>query len=144
MDMPESHPQGHQAAHPSGGHESDQINVRMLLFALIGLIVFGGFVFLMMSLLFSGFTESEKQIQAQRPPRFNDNQGLFPAPQNQPDPAGEMQSLRAQEQARLTSYGWVDRRARLAHIPIDRAMKLVAERGLPTRKTEKEAAAKRP
>jgi len=38
---------------------------------------------------------------------------------------GERQ--RAAQRARLGSYGWVDRQAGVAHIPIDRAMELVAQ-----------------
>lgn len=34
---------------------------------------------------------------------------------------------------RLTSYGWVDRPAGTVHIPIDEAIRLTAERGLPAR-----------
>jgi hypothetical protein len=38
-----------------------------------------------------------------------------------------------QEEKTLHSYGWVDQRAGVVRIPIDRAMELVAQRGLPTR-----------
>ncbi|HXF61889.1 MAG TPA: c-type cytochrome domain-containing protein, partial [Caldilineaceae bacterium] len=38
---------------------------------------------------------------------------------------------RGQELARLNSYGWVDPEAKIAHIPIERAMALVVESGLP-------------
>lgn len=34
-------------------------------------------------------------------------------------------TLREEKERRLHSYGWVDRKAGLAHIPIDRAMELV-------------------
>jgi hypothetical protein len=39
--------------------------------------------------------------------------------------------FRAQEDALLTSYGWVEKDKGIARIPIDEAMRLVAERGLP-------------
>ena len=39
--------------------------------------------------------------------------------------------FRAQEDALLTSYGWVEKDKGLARIPIDAAMRIVAERGLP-------------
>jgi hypothetical protein len=39
--------------------------------------------------------------------------------------------FRAQEEAFLTSYGWVEKDKGLARMPIDAAMKIVAERGLP-------------
>jgi hypothetical protein len=40
-------------------------------------------------------------------------------------------AFRAQEDALLTSYGWVEKDKGLARIPIDEAMKLVASRGMP-------------
>jgi hypothetical protein len=40
--------------------------------------------------------------------------------------------FRAQEDAFLTSYGWVEKDKGIARMPIDEAMKIVAERGLPT------------
>lgn len=39
--------------------------------------------------------------------------------------------FRAQEAALLTSYGWVEKDKGLARIPIEEAMRIVAERGLP-------------
>ncbi len=39
--------------------------------------------------------------------------------------------FRAQEDAFLTSYGWVEKDKAVARMPIDEAMKIVAERGLP-------------
>lgn len=45
----------------------------------------------------------------------------------------DMRNLRAAEEARLTTYGWTDRKTGHAHIPIDAAMQKVLERGFPTR-----------
>jgi hypothetical protein len=42
-----------------------------------------------------------------------------------------LRDFHAQEDALLTSYGWVEKDKGLARIPISEAMKLVAERGLP-------------
>lgn len=39
--------------------------------------------------------------------------------------------LRAQEDALLTSYGWIEKDKGIARMPIDEAMKIVARRGLP-------------
>ena len=41
--------------------------------------------------------------------------------------------MRAHEEDILNSYGWVDRGNNVVRIPIDRAMKLTLERGLPSR-----------
>ncbi len=46
-----------------------------------------------------------------------------------------LRDLRATEDAALTTYGWVDRQNGVVHIPIDRAMDLLLQRGLPTRQS---------
>ncbi|HVO69707.1 MAG TPA: hypothetical protein VMT24_06660 [Aggregatilineaceae bacterium] len=48
-------------------------------------------------------------------------------------PGEALKELRATEDALLTTYGWVDRKNGIVHIPIDRAIDLLAQRGLPTR-----------
>jgi hypothetical protein len=55
------------------------------------------------------------------------------APHLQIDPHADLVRFRADEEARLHSYGWVDRKAGVIHIPIERAMELTAQRGLPAR-----------
>jgi hypothetical protein len=54
-----------------------------------------------------------------------------PAPRLQVDPTADLMQLRADETARLTSYGWVERDGRVAHIPIARAIDILSRRGLP-------------
>jgi hypothetical protein len=44
-----------------------------------------------------------------------------------------LKELRDGEDKALTSYAWVDRSAQMARLPIDEAMKLTLQRGLPSR-----------
>jgi hypothetical protein len=60
---------------------------------------------------------------------------VVPAPRLQANPARELEEMRAQENAILQSYGWVDRERGVIRIPIEKAMQLTIERGLPTRKS---------
>jgi cytochrome c oxidase cbb3-type subunit III len=55
------------------------------------------------------------------------------APPKTTTQAQALQELRTAEDAVLHSYGWVDRAAGIVRMPIDRAMEVLAERGLPTR-----------
>jgi hypothetical protein len=50
----------------------------------------------------------------------------------QPAPAGDLHAYRRQKRAELERYGWADRKAGLAEIPIERAMQLMAARGKET------------
>lgn len=58
---------------------------------------------------------------------------LPPEPRLQAAPEAELAAMRAEEQAILTSFGWVDEKAGVARIPIDAAMDLLLQRGLPAR-----------
>lgn len=58
---------------------------------------------------------------------------MFPKPALQIDDVADMNRLRAADNGRLSSYGWVDQSAGIAHIPIDKAMDQIAAQGLPAR-----------
>src|SRR5207237_3632089 len=45
----------------------------------------------------------------------------------------DLASFRAEEDKRLGEYGWVNQQAGKVHIPVDRAMDLIAKQGLPSR-----------
>jgi hypothetical protein len=53
-----------------------------------------------------------------------------PAPQLQPAPQPDRAAYFADKRRLLDSYGWVDRQAGIARIPLDEAMKLLAARGV--------------
>jgi hypothetical protein len=54
-----------------------------------------------------------------------------PEPRLQVNPVQDLKALRAAEDQILASYGWVSQETNVARIPIDRAMELLVERGLP-------------
>ncbi len=47
-------------------------------------------------------------------------------------PLEAMGNLRKSTDEKLNSYGWVDKPGGIAHVPIDRAKGMIAEKGLPT------------
>src|ERR1700694_3297110 len=57
----------------------------------------------------------------------------FPQPRLETNERLEINAFRLQEEKTLNSYGWIDQKAGIVRIPIDRAMELLAQRGLPTR-----------
>jgi hypothetical protein len=56
----------------------------------------------------------------------------FPQPRLEKNERLEINQFRLREEQTLNSYGWVDQEAGVVRIPIDRAMQLIAQRGLPT------------
>ncbi len=58
---------------------------------------------------------------------------LPPEPRLQTQPREELQRMRADEDRVLDSYGWVDAQRGVVRIPIEQAMALTVEQGLPAR-----------
>jgi hypothetical protein len=55
----------------------------------------------------------------------------FPLPRLETNELGQLDDQRLEEETILHTYGWVDQKGGIAHIPIERAMELIAQRGLP-------------
>jgi hypothetical protein len=60
-------------------------------------------------------------------------QTAFPSPRLEEDERGQLNRILMKEDDILYSYGWVDQKAGVVRIPIDRAMDLLVQRGLPVR-----------
>lgn len=65
------------------------------------------------------------------PPPGAAAEGDGESPALQRAPEGDLEGFRAREDRDLTTLGWVDRSAGIARIPIEDAMKLVVQDGLP-------------
>jgi hypothetical protein len=82
--------------------------------------------------LFRVLEKRQERVDKPLPPQVVVNLNRIPPePRLEPDPLALRRELRAQEDALLKSYGWVNRTAGSVHIPIDRAMEIVLERGVP-------------
>ena len=77
------------------------------------------------------FFAIKENLRQKQPPKVAETSAEFPEPRLQIRPMDDLQKSRAREASDLNSYGWVDRIAGVVRIPIDRAMQLTAERGLP-------------
>ena len=89
---------------------------------LSGGIVYGTFWF------FEGRAQT-RNAEAQQFPLAVGQEKEPPAPRLQTQPFKDVWQLKAGQLERLTSYGWVDQATGAVHIPIDEAMRLVAEQG---------------
>jgi hypothetical protein len=56
-----------------------------------------------------------------------------PAPRLEAQPGQDLAAYRDFERAKLSTYRWVDRQAGVVAIPIDQAMDVLAQQGLPAR-----------
>jgi hypothetical protein len=72
------------------------------------------------------------------PEKFVEPTERFPKPTLQPDDVADMNKMRTENNAQLDSYGYVDPKAGVVHIPIQQAIQELAKQGLPTRPTPTE------
>ena len=56
-------------------------------------------------------------------------------PRLQVSPPADLEAFRAREQAELHSYGWANKTSGLVRIPIEQAMELLLQKGLPVRRS---------
>jgi hypothetical protein len=95
------------------------IAARHILLLAGGTLLFLAATFAGLSLIFFSIVPSQRMP----PPR------TFPAPGLPAHPASELNELLAAQRKALDSYRWANAEHTLVAIPIEQAMKLVAERG---------------
>lgn len=122
----------HHGAH--GAHETTDIEVRPLVNSMVVLflVMFGAV--LAMWLMFQ-LLAAPANVTGPPPSPLAGSRVPPPAPRLQTMTTQRQDLLKshAEEGELLNTYGWLDRKAGVVHIPIDRAIELVAQRGLPVR-----------
>jgi hypothetical protein len=140
------------------GHELRDVAIRPILYFLIGLFIFGGVLQTVMSTIMRGYVASEpkvgvpgltvEDVRAARTLQrkildkslhddgksIGDNIRPAPPVPLQRDTTADMLAMYKEEDAVLTSY-YKDQKTGQVRIPIDRAMQIVAKKGLPHRDT---------
>jgi hypothetical protein len=88
-------------------------------------IVYGAFVFFEREQVAADAAAQKFPLAVDDRPR--------PTPALQTQPFTDIHLLRQGESEKLDAYGWVDKEGGIARIPIDRAMEVILQRGLPVR-----------
>jgi len=115
-------------------HEKRDVNISGVVVFIIVLVVVGALIQGAVWVLYRHFDRTVERARVAEFPLAQDSmRRLPPEPRLQVDPREDMANLRRSEDDVLNSYAWVDRNAGVVRIPIDQAMKLIAERGMPTR-----------
>jgi hypothetical protein len=138
----------HENQHGNGGYERTDVGVAGILYFLLSLLVGGILVYFVVDGVFSYLQKRSEAEQAPVNPLITnapaDTRKLtvdykdylkqnFPNPQLEIDERGQLDKIRTDEAQTLSTYDWVDKNAGTVRIPIDRAMDLIAQRGLPVR-----------
>jgi hypothetical protein len=135
----------HENATGHGGYERQDLQVSGILYFLLGLGVVTFLCILGLRGLYAFLDHREKALQPPVNPLVTNvptdtrhiapgyPQGSFPNPKLEEDERGQLNGIRIEEEKTLYSYGWVDEKAGTVRIPIERAMDLLVQRGLPVR-----------
>jgi hypothetical protein len=129
----------------NGGYERSDIGVAGVLYFLAGLAVAGLLAYFVVAGLYSYLEKRSEAGQAPVSPLATNApedtrhisrdypQGAFPNPKLEEDERGQLNGIRLKEEQTLSTYDYIDQKAGTVRIPIDRAMDLIAQRGLPVR-----------
>lgn len=118
--------------HAGGGHEERDVAYRPVLIGLIGLVVLLVVSAALAAALF-GYLLKRNEGAPADPLALRFGRQIPPEPRLQADPLQDLARLHAEEDAILHSYAWVDRPTGVVRIPIERAVELLAQSGLPAR-----------
>lgn len=110
----------------SHGHETRDLNLRPVVLAGLGLLTLIAVLGPLGALLVHHYGAREARESPPASPLAG--RQLPPEPRLQTEPRKDLARLRAEEDALLGGYAWVDRQAGTVRIPIVRAMELLAER----------------
>jgi hypothetical protein len=119
-------------------HESRDLSIRAIVTFALALTAFVSLAVFLLIGLFGRLREKAERADA-LPPPLRESRVWPPAPRLQVSSGLDLEELRRREEEQLRTYGWIDRDRRVVRIPIDRAMKLIAERGLPARPMQRTA-----
>ena len=113
----------------SKGHETVDANVRRLVGWGLGVFALLASGLIVSAVVFHYFVIHQSLGPPASP--FENVRALPPRPVLQVTPARDLRQYLDQQDAVLNSYGWVDQKAGVVRIPIDRAMNLLLQKGLP-------------
>lgn len=124
--IPQGMPGGLQA-----GHESTEVAPRPLVIGAVALVITVVICQVILAIWMRGFERQEERANALHPTRQAIEVDQFPQPRLQESPPVDTVSILREERARVGSYGWIDQKAGIARIPVDRAMDILVQKGLP-------------
>jgi hypothetical protein len=142
MDQQNSKPEP-TAAH--GSYEHQDLLPAGILYFLLGLAVATLLAMFALGGIYNFLDRRERALQQPANPLVTNipedtrhiargyPQSAFPDPKLEENERGQLSGFRLQQEETLYSYGWVDEKAGTVHIPIERAMDLLVQRGLPVR-----------
>src|ERR1700733_12989157 len=125
-----------------GNYERQDLQPSGILYFLLSLVVVTALCMFALKGLYAFLDHREKAAQPALNPLVTNispdtqhvapgyPQTVFPSPKLEEDERGQLNGVLTNEEDTLYTYGWVDEKAGTIHIPIERAMDLLVQRGL--------------
>ena len=136
--------------HDHPGHETEfeheDLGTRGVFAFMIGLVVSGVVIYFIIVGMYSFLDRYERSQMVTASPLITPSGSLSRvmtqdevdklfkengAPMLETNERGQFRDFLMDQEDQLNSYGWVDEKAGVTHIPIERAMELTVQRGLP-------------
>lgn len=117
---------------PGSGHEHTDTNVGIIVKFGMWLAISAIVIHIGLGFLFGLFVTQSEETAVEFPLAGQEHR-LPAAPALQQFPENEFHDFRGREDAVLRQYGWVNKETGVVRMPIEQAMRLAVERGLPVR-----------
>jgi hypothetical protein len=127
--------ESHGVEHSGVGHEESTVELRPVIAFAIVLVVVTAFAFVLMQFMldFLRVNQARKDVPLSA---LAEPEPMPPAPRLQVFPSQDLKQTRQTEGVILNTYRWIDKEAGIVGIPVERAIKVLAERGLPARSAQ--------
>ena len=125
------------------GYEHEDLSSKGPFYFMVGLALVGLVIYL---IVFGMYRLLDRYEAAHQPPVSpmatpeadtrnvtHENAQTFPQPRLEENERTQLRQLIEDQDRKLATYDWVDKNKGTVRIPIDRAMELIVERGLPVR-----------
>lgn len=132
----------HRERNPETEFEHQDLSPSAVYSFLIGLAVAGIVIYFVLWGLYRYMDAYQRShqppqnplVQTEADTRYVPPQAIqkFPQPRLEKNERTGIDDFLLKEEQTLDSYGWVDQKAGVVRLPIERAMQLIAQRGLPT------------
>lgn len=120
----------------TAGHETTDANIRAIVWVGVGLLATVALALVVVTAMQADFVRRPISLGALPGLAPQPTVQLPPEPRLESVPGQTLQELRAAQQQQLETYRWVDRQGGTAQIPIEQAIDLLSQRGLPARSAD--------
>jgi hypothetical protein len=111
-------------------YETQPVNFKVPIGTAIGVIIL---LPVTLAIVFLLLHFQWKTTPGPKPYPFDNPPATTPAPRLLVHPEAELHAVESLARQRLHSYGWVDKKKGVVHIPIDQAIDIIAKHGFPPR-----------